>query len=80
MKHILVKCSNEIIRDNPDKVRQARERPELSGWFVGQVMKATNGIFTESEVREVLAHRGIITPPLSSSENTQNIEQEGQGQ
>lgn len=76
MKHILIKCSNEIIRDNPDKVQQARNRPELSGWFVGQVMKATNGIFTEKEVKEVLAHRGIVTPEDSDgslSEGNANV-------
>lgn len=28
---------------NPDMVQQARAKPELRGWFVGQVMKAMNG-------------------------------------
>jgi aspartyl-tRNA(Asn)/glutamyl-tRNA(Gln) amidotransferase subunit B len=59
LMHVLIKCSNEVIRDNPDKVQQARKRPELAGWFVGQVMKATNGIYSEAQVREVLSHRGI---------------------
>jgi Asp-tRNA(Asn)/Glu-tRNA(Gln) amidotransferase B subunit len=25
---------------NPDKVEQAKAKPNLAGWFVGQVMKA----------------------------------------
>jgi aspartyl-tRNA(Asn)/glutamyl-tRNA(Gln) amidotransferase subunit B len=32
-----------VIAANPDKAAQAREKPPLAGWFVGQVMKATGG-------------------------------------
>lgn len=32
-----------VIAANPDKARQAQEKPTLAGWFVGQVMKATGG-------------------------------------
>ena len=32
-----------IIAANPDKVAQAKAKPTLAGWFVGQVMKATGG-------------------------------------
>jgi aspartyl-tRNA(Asn)/glutamyl-tRNA(Gln) amidotransferase subunit B len=32
-----------VVAANPDKVAQAREKPSLAGWFVGQVMKATGG-------------------------------------
>lgn len=32
-----------VIAANPDKVEQARVKPSLAGWFVGQVMKATGG-------------------------------------
>jgi aspartyl-tRNA(Asn)/glutamyl-tRNA(Gln) amidotransferase subunit B len=32
-----------VIAENPDKAAQAREKPSLGGWFVGQVMKATGG-------------------------------------
>jgi aspartyl-tRNA(Asn)/glutamyl-tRNA(Gln) amidotransferase subunit B len=34
---------DEVIAANPDKVAQARAKPALAGWFVGQVMKATGG-------------------------------------
>ena len=37
------KAVDEIIAANPDKVEQARAKPTLAGWFVGQVMKATGG-------------------------------------
>ena len=33
----------KVIAANPDKVEQARAKPNLAGWFVGQVMKATGG-------------------------------------
>jgi len=32
-----------VMAASPDKVAQAREKPSLAGWFVGQVMKATGG-------------------------------------
>ncbi|MBL4598203.1 MAG: Asp-tRNA(Asn)/Glu-tRNA(Gln) amidotransferase subunit GatB [Rhizobiaceae bacterium] len=34
---------DEVIAANPDKAQQAVEKPNLAGWFVGQVMKATGG-------------------------------------
>ena len=34
---------DKVIAANPDKVEQARAKPNLAGWFVGQVMKATGG-------------------------------------
>jgi len=37
------KAVDEIIAANPEKVEQARAKPALAGWFVGQVMKATGG-------------------------------------
>jgi len=37
------KTVDEIIAANPDKVAQAKEKPTLAGWFVGQVMKKTGG-------------------------------------
>ena len=37
------KAGDEIIAANPDKVEQAKAKPTLAGWFVGQVMKATQG-------------------------------------
>ena len=32
-----------VIAANPDKVAQAKAKPTLAGWFVGQVMKQTGG-------------------------------------
>ncbi|ATO57496.1 Asp-tRNA(Asn)/Glu-tRNA(Gln) amidotransferase subunit GatB [Bartonella sp. 1-1C] len=40
---VIERVVDEIIINNPDKVSQAREKPALIGWFVGQVMKATEG-------------------------------------
>ena len=34
---------DEVIAANADKAKQALEKPALAGWFVGQVMKATQG-------------------------------------
>ncbi|MFN3260639.1 MAG: Asp-tRNA(Asn)/Glu-tRNA(Gln) amidotransferase subunit GatB [Pikeienuella sp.] len=34
---------DEVIAANPEKAAQAREKPSMAGWFVGQVMKATGG-------------------------------------
>ncbi len=32
-----------VIAANPDKVEQTKVKPQLAGWFVGQVMKSTSG-------------------------------------
>ena len=37
------KAVDEVIAANPDKAEQARAKPSMAGWFVGQVMKATGG-------------------------------------
>ncbi len=37
------KAVDEVIAANPDKAQQALQKPNLAGWFVGQVMKATGG-------------------------------------
>ena len=37
------KAVDEVIASNPDKALQAKAKPTLAGWFVGQVMKATGG-------------------------------------
>lgn len=34
---------DEVVTANPDKAAQAKEKPSMAGWFVGQVMKATGG-------------------------------------
>ncbi len=45
---------DEIMAANPDKVEQAREKPNMIGWFVGQVMKATGGKANPQAVNELL--------------------------
>jgi len=39
----LEQAVDSVVAANPDKVEQARVKPSLAGWFVGQVMKATGG-------------------------------------
>ncbi len=39
----IAKVVDDVINANPDKAAQAREKPTMAGWFVGQVMKATGG-------------------------------------
>lgn len=34
---------DDVIAANADKVEQAKAKPSMAGWFVGQVMKATQG-------------------------------------
>jgi len=48
------KAVDEVIAANPDKVAQAQEKPALIGWFVGQVMKATQGKASPQAVNELL--------------------------
>ena len=43
-----------IIAANPDKAAQVRARPQLVGWFVGQVMKSSGGKANPQSVNELL--------------------------
>ena len=45
---------DEIIAQNPEKVEQARAKPSMLGWFVGQVMKTTGGKANPAAVNEIL--------------------------
>jgi aspartyl-tRNA(Asn)/glutamyl-tRNA(Gln) amidotransferase subunit B len=48
------KVVDDIIAANPDKVAQARARPQLIGWFVGQVMKSSGGKTNPQSVNDLL--------------------------
>jgi aspartyl-tRNA(Asn)/glutamyl-tRNA(Gln) amidotransferase subunit B len=47
----------EIIAANPDQVEKLRSNPKVFGWFVGQVMKATQGQANPQLVNEVLKQK-----------------------
>jgi aspartyl-tRNA(Asn)/glutamyl-tRNA(Gln) amidotransferase subunit B len=53
----LDKAVNEIIAANPDKVAQVKSKPNLLGWFVGQVMKATGGKANPQTVNGLLRQK-----------------------
>ncbi len=44
----------DIIAQNPDQVNKLETNPKLMGWFVGQVMKATDGKANPKAVNELL--------------------------
>lgn len=46
--------TKRIIEENPDKVTQAKEKPSVAGWFVGQVMKATGGKANPNAVQKLV--------------------------
>jgi aspartyl-tRNA(Asn)/glutamyl-tRNA(Gln) amidotransferase subunit B len=48
------KVVDEIIAANPDKVEQAKAKPTMIGWFVGQVMKSSGGKANPQAVNELL--------------------------
>ena len=48
------KVVDDILAGNPDKVRQAKAKPAVVGWFVGQVMKASGGKANPQAVNELL--------------------------
>ncbi len=51
------KAVDEIIAANPDKVEQAKAKPSMLGWFVGQVMKTTGGKANPAVVNEMLKRK-----------------------
>ena len=48
---------DEIIAANPDKVAQAKAKPSMLGWFVGQVMKSTGGKANPQAVNDMLRRK-----------------------
>src|SRR6202162_5179892 len=48
------KVVDDIVAANPDKVAQARARPQLIGWFIGQVMKSSGGKANPQAVNDLL--------------------------
>ena len=48
------KVVDDVIAANPDKVEQARAKPQLMGWFVGQVMKSSGGKVNPQAVNDLL--------------------------
>jgi aspartyl-tRNA(Asn)/glutamyl-tRNA(Gln) amidotransferase subunit B len=55
------KAVEEVIAANPDKAEQARAKPTMAGWFVGQVMKATGGKANPQAVNDLVkAKLGIV--------------------
>ncbi|MGQ2909390.1 MAG: Asp-tRNA(Asn)/Glu-tRNA(Gln) amidotransferase subunit GatB [Aliihoeflea sp.] len=51
------KAVDDVIAANPDKVEQARAKPTMAGWFVGQVMKATGGKANPQAVNDLVKAR-----------------------
>jgi aspartyl-tRNA(Asn)/glutamyl-tRNA(Gln) amidotransferase subunit B len=47
-------AADKVIADNPKQVEQYRKNPNIIGWFVGQVMKATGGKANPAAVNEIL--------------------------
>jgi aspartyl-tRNA(Asn)/glutamyl-tRNA(Gln) amidotransferase subunit B len=48
------KVVDDIIAANPEKVAQAKAKPQLVGWFVGQVMKSSGGKANPQAVNDLL--------------------------
>ena len=46
-----------IISSHPDKAEQAREKPNMVGWFVGQVMQSTGGRANPKSVNSLLREK-----------------------
>jgi aspartyl-tRNA(Asn)/glutamyl-tRNA(Gln) amidotransferase subunit B len=51
------KVVDDIIGKNPDKVEQAKSKPALIGWFVGQAMKASGGKANPQAVNDLLKRK-----------------------
>jgi aspartyl-tRNA(Asn)/glutamyl-tRNA(Gln) amidotransferase subunit B len=49
--------ADEIIAANPDQVEKLKGNPKVFGWFVGQVMKATQGQANPQLVNQVLKQK-----------------------
>ena len=50
----LEKIIEVIIKENPDQVEAVKQKPKLMGWFVGQVMRETQGKANPASINEIL--------------------------
>ena len=50
----IAKAVGAVIAANPDKAQQAKAKPGMLGWFVGQVMKSTGGKANPQAVSDIL--------------------------
>ena len=48
------KIVDEVVAANPEKAEQAKAKPAMLGWFVGQVMKASGGKANPQAVNALL--------------------------
>ncbi|MDG1211265.1 MAG: Asp-tRNA(Asn)/Glu-tRNA(Gln) amidotransferase subunit GatB [Paracoccaceae bacterium] len=48
---------DDVMAANPDKVEQAKAKPSMAGWFVGQVMKATGGKANPQAVNAIIKQK-----------------------
>jgi len=48
---------DKVIAANPQKVEQAKAKPSMAGWFVGQVMKETGGKANPQAVSELVTKK-----------------------
>jgi len=54
---VIEKAVDDVMAANPDKVAAAKLKPQLAGWFVGQVMKTTGGKANPAVVNAILKAR-----------------------
>jgi aspartyl-tRNA(Asn)/glutamyl-tRNA(Gln) amidotransferase subunit B len=48
---------DDILAQNPDKVEQVKTKPAMIGWFVGQVMKSSDGKANPKAVNDLLKRK-----------------------
>ena len=48
---------DDVLAANPEKVEQAKAKPSMAGWFVGQVMKATGGKANPQAVNQLIREK-----------------------
>lgn len=51
------KLVDDIIAANPDQVAKVKDKPSMIGWFVGQVMKASQGKANPQAVNQILKEK-----------------------
>ena len=59
---------DQIIADNPEKAEQAKTKPALVGWFVGQVMKSSGGKANPQAVNDLLKRSSASDAPRRTRE------------
>ena len=54
---LIEKIVDDVVKENPAQVDKVKSNPKLIGWFVGQVMKKSQGKADPKIINQIVNHK-----------------------